>query len=110
MDESEIKAELSSYRQSIDNLDTALIHILAERFRCTGKVGRLKARHRLPSVDPAREELQVARLRHLAEQAGLDPDFAERLLGFIIEEVIRNHEQIAADETAAQQETRGNGR
>ncbi|WP_188821852.1 chorismate mutase [Brucella endophytica] len=102
MDESEIKAELFSYRQSIDNLDAALTHILAERFRCTGEVGRLKARHRLPPVDPAREELQVTRLRYLAEQARLDPDFAERLLNFIIEEVIRHHEQIAADETAAQ--------
>ncbi|WP_183432050.1 chorismate mutase [Mesorhizobium sp. RMAD-H1] len=100
MDEPGIEAKLSSYRRSIDNLDAALVRILAERFRCTGEVGLLKARHELPPADPAREEFQVARLRRLAEEARLDPDFAEELLAFIIKEVIRHHERIAADHSA----------
>ena len=52
----EIKEELASYRQSIDNIDAALVHMLAERFRCTKAVGVLKAKHQLPPADPAREE------------------------------------------------------
>lgn len=83
---------LLDIRKSIDNLDAALIHILAERFRCTKAVGQLKARHDLPPADPDREKRQVARLRALAENADLDPDFAEKLLNFIITEVIRHHE------------------
>ncbi|MEM1047157.1 MAG: chorismate mutase [Pseudomonadota bacterium] len=83
---------LLDIRKSIDNLDAALIHILAERFRCTKAVGQLKARHDLPPADPEREKRQVARLRALAESADLDPDFAEKLLNFIITEVIRHHE------------------
>lgn len=93
----EIKARLSGYRQSIDNIDAALVHMLAERFRCTKAVGVLKATHELPPSDPAREEYQIERLRRLAKEANLDPDFAEKFLNFIIKEVIRHHEAIAAE-------------
>lgn len=83
---------LGELRRSIDNFDAALIHILAERFRCTQAVGRLKAEFDLPPADPQREKQQVARLRRLAEEADLDSDFAEAFLNFIIKEVIRHHE------------------
>lgn len=84
--------QLLRLRGSIDNFDAALVHILAERFRATKAVGRLKAEHELPPSDPAREERQIARLRQLAEESDLDPDFAEKFLAFIIQEVIRHHE------------------
>jgi len=92
-----IKEQLAGYRQSIDNIDAALVNMLAERFRCTKAVGVLKATHNLPPADPAREEFQITRLRQLAQDANLDPDFAEKFLNFIIREVIRHHEAIAAD-------------
>ncbi|MCP5412163.1 MAG: chorismate mutase [Alphaproteobacteria bacterium] len=87
--------ELLRLRNSIDNIDAALIHMLAERFRCTQAVGEFKATHALPPADPAREAAQIARLRRLAEDARLDPDFAEKFLNFIVTEVIRHHEAIA---------------
>jgi chorismate mutase len=93
----DVKKQLASYRQSIDNIDAALVHMLAERFRCTKAVGVLKATYNLPPADPAREEYQINRLRQLARDADLDPDFAEKFLNFIITEVIRHHEAIAAD-------------
>lgn len=87
--------ELARLRASIDNIDAALIHILAERFRCTQAVGVYKAEHGLPPADPGREAQQIARLRALAQDARLDPDFAEKFLNFIVSEVIRHHEAIA---------------
>jgi len=84
---------LAGFRSSIDNIDAALIHILAERFRITKAVGAYKAEHDLPASDPGREERQIARLRALATDANLDPEFSEKFLRFIIQEVIRHHEQ-----------------
>ena len=84
---------LTGYRKSIDNIDAALIHMLAERFRITQAVGRHKAVNALPPADPAREQCQVDRLRALAEEADLDPEFSEKFIRFVIDEVIRHHEQ-----------------
>lgn len=89
--------QLKEYRQSIDNFDAVLVHTLAERFRCTKAVGELKAAHDLPPADPERERTQIERLRRLAKEADLDPDFAEKFLNFVIKEVIRHHERIAAE-------------
>lgn len=85
---------LEQYRQSIDNIDAALVFMLAERFKITEAVGRLKAEIDLPPADPAREERQIERLRQLARDADLNPEFSEKFLRFIIDEVIRHHQQI----------------
>ena len=85
---------LERYRQSIDNIDAALVMILAERFKVTQAVGRYKATAGLPPADAGREERQIARLRQLAEDAQLDPEFSEKFLRFIIDEVIRHHERM----------------
>jgi chorismate mutase len=96
VEDEEALARLRELRGSIDNLDAALVHLLAERFKCTQQVGELKAAHRLPPADPAREADQIARLRRLAAEAKLDPAFAEKFLTFIIDEVVRHHRAIAA--------------
>lgn len=87
---------LDGYRQSIDNIDAALVCLLAERFKTTQAVGRHKAVTGLPPADPGREERQIARLRRLAEEARLDPEFSEKFLRFIIDEVIRHHARMQA--------------
>lgn len=85
--------KLLEYRRSIDNIDAALVFLLAERFKVTQKVGAFKATAGLPPADPGREEAQIARLRKLAADAELDPEFSEKFLRFIIDEVIRHHHQ-----------------
>jgi chorismate mutase len=84
---------LKEHRDSIDRLDAILVYTLAERFKHTQSVGRLKARHDLPPSDPLRESQQIERLERLAREADLDPEFARKFLNFVIAEVIRHHEQ-----------------
>ncbi|MEL6528522.1 MAG: chorismate mutase [Pseudomonadota bacterium] len=84
---------LARFRKSIDNIDAAIIHMLAERFRITQAVGEYKAKATLPPADPNREARQIERLRKLSEEADLDPEFSEKFLRFIIDEVIRHHEK-----------------
>ncbi|MCR2801962.1 MULTISPECIES: chorismate mutase [unclassified Microbacterium] len=97
MTEEDPTTTLARLRSSIDNIDAALIFMLAERFRCTKQVGVLKAEHGMPASDPSREEQQTARLRRLAEESSLDPEFAEKWFNFVVAEVIRHH-TAAADE------------
>jgi len=94
-------AQLHRLRASIDNIDAALIFMLAERFRCTKQVGVLKAEYGMPASDPSREEQQIARLRQLAVEADLDPEFAQKWFGFIVAEVIRHHTEAAAPAASA---------
>lgn len=88
------ETQLNAYRESIDNIDAALIFMLAERFKITKAVGFYKREHDLPPADPSRERNQIERLRTLAKSANLDPEFSEKFLHFIIREVIQHHERI----------------
>ena len=89
--EDQAASTLKEHRESIDRIDAILIYTLAERFKHTREVGRLKARHGLPASDPSREAQQIERLQKLASQAGLDPEFAKRFIEFTVQEVIRHH-------------------
>ncbi|MFV0460040.1 MAG: chorismate mutase [Actinomycetales bacterium] len=89
---------LAGYRQSIDNIDAALVFMLSERFKITQKVGEYKAATDQPPADPAREARQLARLRELSRTAQLDPEFSEKFLRFVIDEVIHHHERIRDSE------------
>ena len=90
-----MKNTLEDFRKSIDNIDNALIFLLAERFHITDKVGEYKKEHNLPAQDKEREAAQFARIEKLALNAGLDALFAKQLLRLIIDEVIANHNEIA---------------
>lgn len=93
-DSTRAEALLADLRQTIDNLDAVLVHTLAERFRCTQKVGQLKAKHSLPAADPDREARMIERLERLSAESGLDPDFAKKFMRFIVDEVIHHHKQM----------------
>ncbi len=88
---------LRRLRERIDELDDQLIRLLAERFEITKAVGAHKAAIGLPPADPEREREQVARLRAIADEVGMDPVFSEQVFRLIVDEVIRHHLRIADD-------------
>jgi len=89
--------QLASYRKTVDNLDSALLHILAERFRCTEQVGHLKAEQALPATDSERERRQMDRSRIIANEVGLSQHFVESLMNLIVSAVVERHKEIAAE-------------
>ena len=97
MTDQEALDRLRDLRASIDNMDAALVPLLAERFNLTKALARVNAEHRLPPADPDREATQIEQLRRLADDSGLDPAFAEAFLTLIIDHVIRSHEAIKRD-------------
>ena len=90
----EVKIQLDEYRESIDNIDSMLVFLLAERFKVTEKVGKLKADNNLPASDKNREARQKERLERLSAQAGIKPGFISQFLNFIIKEVVKNHRKL----------------
>jgi chorismate mutase len=90
-------ADLLNLRAQIDGLDQALVELLGRRFRVTDEVGRLKASSGLSAVDPEREATQEARLRSLAMRHGVNPDVVSRIFRAIVDEVVVNHESVAAN-------------
>ena len=91
----ETVAKIKSLRQSIDNVDTAIVSLLAERFKYTSQVGVLKARAGFAPADYKREDYQIERLHRIAVDAGLDPDIAEMYREFVVTEAKRRHQRIA---------------
>ncbi|MDF7663298.1 chorismate mutase [Bifidobacterium sp. ESL0763] len=88
-------ARIKQLRQSIDNVDTAIVSLLAERFTCTAEVGALKARAGFAPEDKEREKRQSERLHQVAVSAGLDPDIEERYHEFVVTEAKKRHQRIA---------------
>ncbi|MFO8041865.1 MAG: chorismate mutase [Alkalispirochaeta sp.] len=86
--------KLTTHRETLDRLDAALVYLLAERFSVTETIGQLKAELDLAPLDAEREREQLARLQHLAEDAGLQPHYLERVFREITGMVRARHEEI----------------
>ncbi|OXN00693.1 chorismate mutase [Bifidobacterium vansinderenii] len=88
-------AKIKGLRQTIDNIDGAVIHLLAERFKATSQVGVLKAGAGFAPADYKREDYQIERLQRIAKDAGLDPNIAEMYREFVVTEAKKRHKRIA---------------
>lgn len=83
--------DLNELRRSLDNIDNAIVCLLAERFNITRKVGEYKHKKGLPPVDLEREKKQFARIKKLASEAQLREDIAASYLRLVIDEVVKEH-------------------
>ncbi len=91
-----VTRELLDIRKSIDNLDNALVAILAERFRLTKRVGFIKLSMGLPAEDPERERMQQLHYSDLASSDGLDRAALIEIMRTITAQVKRRHVEIKA--------------
>ena len=87
-------SSLGTLRERIDRIDEELVRLLADRFGLTNEIGQFKKAQQLCPVDEERERQQFKRVRQLAVEAGLNPDFADRFLRCVIDEVVQNHNKL----------------
>ena len=73
-------AELTALRDQIDEVDKALLGLLARRLELVAEVGEVKSRYGLPIYVPEREASMLASRRHEAETLGVPPDLIEDVL------------------------------
>ncbi|HCD52318.1 MAG TPA: bifunctional chorismate mutase/prephenate dehydrogenase [Balneolaceae bacterium] len=76
--------ELDTPRKRIDEIDEEILDLLAERAKTVQDVIRRKVENKLPVFVPEREEAKSAAFRKLAEQKGIDPDWADDFLRMIM--------------------------
>lgn len=79
-------AELTALRDQIDEVDKALLDLLAKRLHLVAEVGEVKSRHGLPVYVPEREAAMLASRRQEAENLGVPPDLIEDVLRRVMRE------------------------
>lgn len=79
-------AELTALRDQIDDVDKALLKLLAKRLDLVAEVGEVKSHHGLPIYVPEREVSMLASRRNEAEALGVPPDLIEDVLRRIMRE------------------------
>ncbi|MCA1733530.1 MAG: chorismate mutase [Acidobacteria bacterium] len=66
--------ELERSRAEVEEIDRALIDLIARRVAVAREIGRIKKAHGLPTLDPPREAAVVRRAGALAREAGLEDE------------------------------------
>ena len=79
-------AELTALRDQIDEVDKALLDLLARRLELVAEVGEVKSRFGLPIYVPEREASMLASRRAEAEALGVPPDLIEDVLRRVMRE------------------------
>lgn len=79
-------SELGQIRARIQELDEALIRLLAQRFERVRALGQVKAAENLPIEDEAREAELRAHYARIAEREGVDPALVQRIFATILQE------------------------
>ncbi len=82
-------ADLDDLRARIDQLDRALIAVVAERLAVCREVADRKEAAGTAVIQPARVREVVTSRRQQAIEAGVDPDFAEQLFRVLLTETHR---------------------
>ncbi|WP_265095472.1 chorismate mutase [Enterobacter hormaechei] len=79
-------AELTALRDQIDEVDKALLDLLARRMALVAEVGEVKSKYGLPIYVPEREASMLASRRKEAQALGVSPDLIEDVLRRVMRE------------------------
>ncbi|MFM2076650.1 MAG: hypothetical protein RJA49_540 [Actinomycetota bacterium] len=100
---------LAELRTRIDQLDAALIAIVAERLAVCREVAAVKQHSDTPVIQPNRVRDVVTSRRQQAIEAGVDADFAEQLFRVLLTETHRIEVAGHRPDPAPDKQAAGNG-
>lgn len=84
--------QLEEARAAIDEVDARIVELLAERAKLVATIGRLKGRPEIVR-DPAREDEVLEKVKALARQHDLDPEFVavlyRRVMDYFVERQLK---------------------
>ncbi|MEO5974248.1 MAG: chorismate mutase [Ilumatobacteraceae bacterium] len=97
--------DLNNLRQKIDQIDAAVLALLAERLEVCRQVAHLKVDRATSVIQPTRVREVLTTRRQWAINDNVDPDFAEQLFRIILAETHRievsgGHEQVPPSKKA----------
>ncbi|MDX3773278.1 bifunctional chorismate mutase/prephenate dehydrogenase [Chromatiaceae bacterium AAb-1] len=92
MTDNRAQQALQPLREKIDQLDTELVRLLAERAKVTARVGLVKQQYALPVYVPEREQALLKARRLQAEQQQLSPELVEDVLRRVMRESYQTQE------------------
>lgn len=82
-------SQLFDLRKSIDLIDVAIIHLLAERMRIVVKVGQYKKQQNIPALDQARWKEVLSSKMATANKLGLDQNLVQDIYNIIHEHALK---------------------
>lgn len=89
---------MAELRAAIDDIDEALLVLLAARLRYTDRAPALKLREGIAAAAPTRVRQVLAHVRDKAEASGFDPDMAEAMWQIMIDKVIAREQAVMGTE------------
>ncbi len=83
---------LTPHRDSLDEINLAILALLSERMKICMEIARIKAEHDIPMMQPGRVSCVLNTLKQHAEPAGLRAEYAEAVFKLVIDETCRQEE------------------
>lgn len=94
----DIGSALEQCRQRLDELDTTLVEVIAERMQLCAEIARIKREGQIPMMQPHRLAHVRAKSIEIGRKRGLDEGFVHRLMDVIFQESCRLEDLIIDNE------------
>jgi len=87
----DLKKDLGVFRKQLDKIDSAIILLIAERFKITREVGKFKKENKLPPLDKSREDLIYEKLESKAIDFNIEPNVLKGIWKVIMTQSKEEH-------------------
>lgn len=91
---SQVTQTLAPYRQQLDQINQALVDLLAHRMDICRTIARVKSTHQIPMMQPQRVTSTLDTVRALAAERQLRPDYLDTLFTVIIKETCEEEQRL----------------